>query len=106
MHTPVCDLLHIEHPIALGGMAGHTSVALVAAVSNAGALGTLGIARLPPAQVTEALKALRAATAKPFGVNFLLFDVRDEAIEAALAEKPPVFAAAWARDDQDLKPLF
>ena len=106
MHTSICDLLHIEHPVVLGGMAGHTSVALVAAVSNAGALGTLGIARMTPPQVSDAIKAIRKVTTKPFGVNFLLFDVREEAIDAALAEKPPVFAAAWARDDQDLKPLF
>ena len=44
IHTPVCDLLGIRHPIALGGMASHTSVTLVAAVSNAGGLGTLGMA--------------------------------------------------------------
>ena len=45
IHTPVCDLLRIRHPIVLGGMAGATSMPLVAAVSNAGGLGTLGIAR-------------------------------------------------------------
>ena len=45
IHTPVCDLLQIRHPIVLGGMAGSTSVPLVAAVSNAGGLGILGIAR-------------------------------------------------------------
>jgi enoyl-[acyl-carrier protein] reductase II len=40
IHTPVCGLLGIRHPIVLGGMAGSTSVPLVAAVSNAGGLGT------------------------------------------------------------------
>ena len=106
MHTPVCDLLRIEHPIVLGGMAGHTSVPLVAAVSNGGGLGTLGVSRMTAAQITEAIRAIRRATAKPFGVNFLLFDADDRAVDAALAERPPVFAATWARDDQDLKPLF
>ena len=37
IHTPVCDMLGIEHPIVLGGMPTWTSVPLVAAVSNAGA---------------------------------------------------------------------
>jgi len=106
IHTSICELLQIEHPIVLGGMAGHTSVALVAAVSNAGGLGTLGVARMTPEQISESIHAIRKATPRPFGVNFLLFDVRPEAVDAALAERPPVFAAAWARADQDLKPLF
>ena len=46
IHTPVCDLLGITHPIVLGGMASGTSVPLVTAVSNAGGLGTLGVTGL------------------------------------------------------------
>ena len=42
IRTAVCDLLGIEHPIALGGMGSATSPALVAAVSRAGGLGALG----------------------------------------------------------------
>lgn len=106
IHTSVCDLLKIRHPIVLGGMAGQTSVPLVAAVSDAGGLGTLGVSRLPPEQVAKDVAALRSATSNPFGVNFLLFDVRPGAVEAALAERPSVFAAAWPRADQDLRALF
>jgi NAD(P)H-dependent flavin oxidoreductase YrpB (nitropropane dioxygenase family) len=106
IHTPVCDLLKIRHPIVLGGMAGSTSVPLVAAVSNAGGLGTLGIARTPDAQIPKDIAAIRHATSGPFGVNFLLFMARDAAIDAALNARPPVFSAAWARADQDLPALF
>jgi NAD(P)H-dependent flavin oxidoreductase YrpB (nitropropane dioxygenase family) len=106
IHTPVCDLLRIRHPIALGGMAGHTSVPLVAAVSNAGGLGTLGVGRTSAEQIPKDIKAIREATTRPFGVNFLLFDAREPAIDAALNERPSVFSAAWARADQDLKALF
>jgi hypothetical protein len=35
IRTPVCDLLQIEHPIALGGMGSVYGPALTAAVSNA-----------------------------------------------------------------------
>ena len=42
LHTPVCDLLGIEFPIIQAGMGPFTSAELVAAVSNAGALGSLG----------------------------------------------------------------
>jgi NAD(P)H-dependent flavin oxidoreductase YrpB (nitropropane dioxygenase family) len=106
IHTPVCDLLGIRHPVVLGGMAGHTSVPLAAAVSNAGGLGTLGLARTPAEQVARDVRALRAATARPFGVNLLLFLADEPAVAAALAERPPVLSAAWARPDQDLRVLF
>ena len=42
IRTPVCDLLQIEHPIALGGMGSVYGPALTAAVSNAGGLGAMG----------------------------------------------------------------
>jgi NAD(P)H-dependent flavin oxidoreductase YrpB (nitropropane dioxygenase family) len=106
IHTPVCDLLQIAHPIVLGGMASGTSVPLVAAVSNAGGLGTLGIARTSAEQIPKDIAAIREATNRPFGVNFLLFDAHEPAIEAALNGRPPVFSAAWARADQDLRRLF
>ena len=48
IRTPICDLLDIEHPIALGGMGSATSPALVAAVSRAGGLGALGCHYLTP----------------------------------------------------------
>jgi NAD(P)H-dependent flavin oxidoreductase YrpB (nitropropane dioxygenase family) len=106
IHTPVCDLLQIRHPIVLGGMASGTAVSLVAAVSNAGGLGTLGIARTPADQIPQDIGAIRAMTQAPFGVNFLLFMAREPAIDAALNARPPVFSAAWARADQDLRALF
>lgn len=106
IRTPVCDLLGIRHPLVLGGMAGSTSVPLVAAVSNAGGLGTLGIARYAPGQVAPDLAATREATQAPFGVNFLLFLAGEEAFAAALAARPPVISFAWARADQDLAAWF
>jgi enoyl-[acyl-carrier protein] reductase II len=72
IHTPVCDLLQIRHPVVLGGMASGTAVPLVAAVSNAGGLGTLGIARTPADQIPKDIGAIRDMTKAPFGVNFLL----------------------------------
>ena len=106
IHTPVCDLLRIRHPIVLGGMAGSTSVPLVAAVSNAGGLGTLGIARATAEQIPKDIAAIREATKGPFGVNFLLFLAQEPAIDAALNARPPVLSVAWARADQDLRALF
>ena len=42
MHTRLTDLLDIEHPIMLAGMGGVSYHRLVAAVSEAGGIGTLG----------------------------------------------------------------
>lgn len=48
LHTSLCELLRIRYPIIQAGMAdGITTPELVAAVSNAGALGILGASRLP-----------------------------------------------------------
>ena len=54
IHTPLCDLLQITHPIVLGGMASGTSAPLVAAVSNGGGLGTLGASGRSPTEIREA----------------------------------------------------
>src|SRR5262245_11742471 len=42
IRTPVCDLLQIDHPIALGGMGSVYVPELVTAVSGAGGLGAMG----------------------------------------------------------------
>ena len=70
-HDPntVCDLLDIEHPIALGGMGSATSPALVAAVSRAGGLGALGCHYLTPEQIQERTGGIRRETNKPFGLE-------------------------------------
>ncbi len=106
IRTRICELLGIEHPIVLGGMATGTSAPVVAAVSNAGGFGTLGAANLSPTQVAEQIAAIRASTKKPFGVNFLLFEIKEEGFAAALEARPPLLAFAWARPEQDLGPWF
>jgi NAD(P)H-dependent flavin oxidoreductase YrpB (nitropropane dioxygenase family) len=103
IRTAVCDLLDIEHPIALGGMGSATSPALVAAVSKAGGLGALGCHYLSPAQINERTTAIRLETNRPFGLNFLTFDTREDSFTAALELRPAVMQFAWARPDQDLK---
>jgi NAD(P)H-dependent flavin oxidoreductase YrpB (nitropropane dioxygenase family) len=105
-HTPICDLLGIRHPIVLGGMGSATSPKLVAAVSNAGGLGTLGTSTLSSEQITSAARAIRESTDKPFGINHLLFRMRDEDYAATLAARPAVVAFAWARRDQNLRSYF
>jgi NAD(P)H-dependent flavin oxidoreductase YrpB (nitropropane dioxygenase family) len=106
IHTRICDLLGILHPVVLGGMASGTSVPLVVAVSEAGGFGTLGVTGMSAAQVHEHVAAIRAATNKPFGINYLLFRTDEDSFAAALAARPPVVSFAWARPDQDLRAYF
>ena len=106
MRTRACDVLGIEHPLVLGGMAGVAASGLVAAVSNAGALGTLGCANQPPAWIGSAVREVREKTKRPFALNLLLFLADEAAIAAVLAAKPAVFSASWPRADYDLKTLF
>jgi len=60
----------IQHPLVLAPMAGGPSTpALCAAVSEAGAFGSLAGAYLEPAKLREEIRAVRAATSRPFAVN-------------------------------------
>jgi nitronate monooxygenase len=63
-------LLGIELPIIQAPMAGVQASALAIAVSDAGGLGSLPCAMLTPATLRSELAELRAATGKPFNVNF------------------------------------
>ena len=64
------SLLNIQHPIIQGPMGGGPSTPeLVAAVSNAGGLGSLGAAYLTPDQITESIRRIRSFTENPFQVN-------------------------------------
>lgn len=103
IRTPVCDLLGIEHPIAIGGMGSVYSPAMTAAVSNAGGLGAMGCHNLSPSRIGEGAATIRDGTNKPFALNFLIFDAKEESFAAALAERPPMMAFAWPRADQDIK---
>ena len=62
-------LLGVEYPILQGPFGGFRSQALTAAVSNFGALGSLGANALEPNQIRDAIAELRSLTDKPFAVN-------------------------------------
>jgi nitronate monooxygenase len=62
--------LHLDVPIVQAPMAGVQGSALAIAVSRAGALGALPCAMLTPDGVAREIAAIRAATEKPFNVNF------------------------------------
>jgi len=72
LHTRICDLLGIRWPIIQTGMGWVATPELVAAVSNAGAIGFLAAATIPPGAVEAEIEKVKALTDRPFGVNFLM----------------------------------
>lgn len=91
------DLLGIELPIVQAPMAGATTPALAAAVSEAGGLGSLGCAMLPPNDVALSAERFRAMSNRPFNLNFFCHPVpeRDAGREARWLERlAPYYAEA------------
>jgi nitronate monooxygenase len=69
--TALTRALGLAHPIIQAPMGGAnaTPPELVAAVSESGALGFLGAAYMKPEEIGAACRAVRALTARPFGIN-------------------------------------
>jgi nitronate monooxygenase len=83
VRTRATALLGIEHPVLQAPMASVATPELAAAVSSAGGLGALGSAILGPDDLRAQAAALRAATDRPFQLNFFVHP--DPQIEAAAA---------------------
>lgn len=87
----VTELFGIALPILQAPMAGVQGSALAIAVSEAGGLGALPCAMLGPDAIRTELAAIRAATSRPFNVNFFCHTApapdatREAAWRAALA---------------------
>ncbi len=72
LRTQVCDILGIRYPIIQTGMGWVATPELVAAASNAGAIGFLAAATLAPDAVAAEILKVKELTDRPFGVNFLM----------------------------------
>ena len=70
LSTRACELFGITYPIVQTGMGWVSGPTLTAAPSEAGGLGILAAATLTYEELQEAVTQIKAATAKPFGVNF------------------------------------
>ena len=96
LKTPLCKSLGIDYPIFSVGMGVNISgPELTAAVSNAGGCGVLGCGALPAPVMREQIRALRALTNKPFGVNIIMPMMQEGQIEVAIEEKVPFIVLFW-----------
>lgn len=106
LRTGLCDRLGIEVPILSAGMGSVAGPELVAAVSDSGGFGVLGVSGASPDGVRAAIESVRALTERPFGVNVIIDEegwattdedralVRSE-VESAAAEGVAAIVVFW-----------
>lgn len=108
----VSSLLHkigVELPIIQAPMAGVSTPAMAAAVSNAGALGSIGVGNLNAAQAKEMILATQQLTDRPINVNVFchqpakLNAQRDEAWLRYLA---PHFEKFESQPPKELREIY
>jgi NAD(P)H-dependent flavin oxidoreductase YrpB (nitropropane dioxygenase family) len=96
-------LCGIRYPVFLAGMAAISGPQLVAAVANAGGMGTLGGLRLPPLALRTWIRQTRELTDKPFGVNLVpsfggpaVFEAQ---FKVLLEERPRLLSLFYAEEE-------
>jgi NAD(P)H-dependent flavin oxidoreductase YrpB (nitropropane dioxygenase family) len=72
LHTPLCEILGVRHPIIQTAMGWIATPEMVAACCNAGAFGFLATATVRAEDVDREISRVKQLTERPFGVNFLM----------------------------------
>jgi enoyl-[acyl-carrier protein] reductase II len=105
LRTTLCDVLGIDKPIIQGPLGGPwpPSVALAAAVSEAGALGSLPTVLRSPQQVRDDAARLRELTDRPFAVNHTMRPFSEEVFQAILDAAPSVISFALGQSPDIVK---
>jgi nitronate monooxygenase len=95
IRTPLCDLLRVDTPIVQAPIGSASTPELAAAVSNAGALGTLALSWTAVEEVAARVEATRALTDRAFGANLVLAWPQHERLRRCLDAGAPVVSTAW-----------
>src|SRR5919107_4569081 len=100
LRTPVCDVLGIKVPIMQAAIWPATDPELVAAVSEAGGLGSIGSVFETAESVQMQIARVREITPRPFAVNHVVPLLDEAAFRATLEAKPTVvsFALGYPED--------
>ena len=101
IHTPLCDLFGIEHPVLLAPMAGVSGGALAAAVSNAGGLGLIGGGY---GDADWLMREFSAAGDARIGVGFITWSLarQPRLLDLALERNPAALMLSFG----DFKPFL
>src|ERR1700732_3305583 len=86
LKTRITELFGVEYPLVSAGMGGVALAELAAAVSNAGGIGTIGLAGFTPEGIQNEIAAARKLTKKPLLVNLLVPFLRPGIIEMVTKE--------------------
>jgi len=95
MSTAFTEEYELDIPVASAGMAFVARAKLVAAVSAAGGMGVLGGTAMPPALLEQEIAAVRAATDRCFGVNFIARFCQPEHIALCANLRVPIVSFFW-----------
>lgn len=105
MLNDLTKMLGIEYPIIQGGMFGISGSKLVAAVSNAGGLGTLA-QYMDLGQWQEQIKKTKETTSKPFAVNLPMHAMEiEKKVKIIIDENIPIVVTAAGNPTKVLGPL-
>jgi len=107
--SPLLDRLGIRLPIIQAPMAGISSPAMAAAVSEAGGLGSIGVGAVNAGQARAMIEAVRERTSRPFNVNLFCHRpaIANAAVEQAwIARMRPAFEALGASPPAALAEIY
>ncbi len=91
LDTPLCELFGVQFPIVQAPMANNAPPSLAAAVSAAGALGSIAGATLSADELRAEIRVVREATDRSFAVNlFAPPYLSEESLAVVLDERPRV----------------
>ena len=96
--TPLTRLLGCRLPVIQTAMGWVAEPALVAATAEAGGFGFLGAAVMAPGEAEAKIGQVRQKTARPFGVNFHMFQPgADRLVDIILSHRDQVRAVSFGR---------
>ena len=107
LKNKMTELLQIQYPIIQAPMAGGiTTSELVAEVSNAGGLGSIGAGYMTPVQIREQIIEIKQLTSNPFSINLFVpnefFVIQDE-IDSANQVLQPLRDELGIRDEDRME---
>lgn len=107
--NPLLDMLGVRLPIIQAPMAGVSTPAMAAAVTDAGALGSIGVGATDAAGARAMIAAVRGMTPGPFNVNLFCHEpaVANAAVDMAWIERfRPIFEGLGASPPTALAEIY
>lgn len=99
--TRFTERFNVLHPFAAAGMAFTSGTPdLAIAVSEAGGIGSLAVGFTRPEELRQYIRAIKAATDKPFNINFITCFDNDGQIRVCVEEGVPIISFHWGHPSE------